>query len=178
MAELKKPITLTKLYPGLNKGGPRLPISQLSQMGLNMTQINTLQLSNGTRPPWGKWRTISYRGQGIQESHSTALLGCTHGRGGGHRGRAHPHPFSHILTHPHSFSCILIHPHPPSSILTYPHPSSPSSSILTPPHVLGLLFWQGTGGSLRVLNFCCPKADGGLRARGCCRGSGCHCCPS
>lgn len=95
MAKLKKTITLTKLYPGLNKGGPGLPISQLSQMGLNMTQINTSQLSSGTRLPWGKWRTIYYRGQrprGFRIHTPPLLLRSTHGRGGRQQGESPSSP--------------------------------------------------------------------------------------
>lgn len=87
--KVKKNNNITKLYPGLNKGGPGLPISQLSQMGLNMTQINTFQLSNGTRLPWGKWRTIYYRGQrprGLRIHTPALLLQSTHGRGGRQQG--------------------------------------------------------------------------------------------
>lgn len=94
----KTPITLTKLYPGLNKGGPELPISQLSQMGLNMTQINTFQLSNGTRLPSGEKENNILQGpetQGNENSHSItpAAVHTWQGReaAGGEA----------ILTHPH-----------------------------------------------------------------------------
>lgn len=94
MAKLKKTLKLTKLYPGLNKGGLGLPISQLSQMALNMTQINTFQLPSGTRRPWGKWRTIYCRGQrprrlGIYTL--LILLQSTRGRRECSRVRDHPH---------------------------------------------------------------------------------------
>lgn len=96
MAKLRKTLKLTKLYPGLNKRGLGLPTSQLSQMVLNMTQINTFQLTNGTRLPWGIWRTIYYRGQRPRRLRIyTPLLlpQSTHG-GGGTAGQGP------ILTHP------------------------------------------------------------------------------
>lgn len=100
MAKLKKKtnkkntLKLTKLYPGLNKGGLGLPISQLSQMALNMTQINTFQLPSGTSRPWGKERTIYCRGQrprrlGIYTL--LILLQSTRGRRECSRVRDHPH---------------------------------------------------------------------------------------